>query len=297
MPDLALIGEETKTTSMTIDPGSVIEFARAVGETNPVYLDPEAARAAGYDHVLAPPTYPIAFMAESMDPELFLKLDLNLPSIVHGEQEFGVSPSGGRGRGAPDEGSHRQHLGEGRPERHPRLRGPRGPCFGPGRQPVYTSKITLISKRAVPEEGLTPPHPTTRRRTMTYQVGDQLEPLVIGEMTKETIAEYSRVSKDPNPMHTDEELAQAMGYPTVYAQGMLGMAYLARHLVERTGLGSIRRIQARFKSMTWPGETITCRATVTAVTEKDGVQLVTCDIHTENGDGEPKVIGSATFAS
>ena len=41
-----------------------------------------------------------------------------------------------------------------------------------------------------------------------YSVGDELDPLVIGEITKELIAEYSRVSHDPNPMHTDEELAR-----------------------------------------------------------------------------------------
>ena len=66
--------------------------------------------------------------------------------------------------------------------------------------------------------------------SVRYSVGDELDPLVIGEITKELIAEYSRVSHDPNPMHTDEELARSAGHPTVFAQGMLGMAFLARHL-------------------------------------------------------------------
>lgn len=128
-----------------------------------------------------------------------------------------------------------------------------------------------------------------------YRVGDELPPMVAGEVTRELITAYSQVSMDPNPMHTDEELAHAMGYPTVYAQGMLGMAMLARHLGQATGMGKLRRIKCRFKTMTWPGETITCRATVTAVEEKDGKQLVTVDIHTENQNGEPKVLGDATF--
>ena len=126
---------------------------------------------------------------------------------------------------------------------------------------------------------------------MTYAVGDELETLLIGEMTKELIAEYSRVSNDPNPMHTDEELAQAAGYPTVFAQGMLGMGFLTRYLVETCGVGHLKRIKVRFKTMTWPGEQITCVAKVTAVQGND----VTCDIHTQNQDGVPKVIGSATF--
>lgn len=129
----------------------------------------------------------------------------------------------------------------------------------------------------------------------TYNVGDELPPMVAGEVTRELITAYSQVSNDPNPMHTDEELAQAMGYPTVYAQGMLGMAMLARHLGQVAGMGKLQRIKCRFKTMTWPGETITCRATVTAVEERDGKQLVTVDIHTENQNGEPKVLGDAVF--
>lgn len=128
-----------------------------------------------------------------------------------------------------------------------------------------------------------------------YRVGDELPPMVAGEVTRELITAYSQVSMDPNPMHTDEELAQAMGYPTVYAQGMLGMAMLARHLGQVAGLGKLERIKCRFKTMTWPGETITCRATVTAVEEQGGKQLVTVDIHTENQNGEPKVLGEAAF--
>ena len=37
------------------------EFARAIGATDPEYLDPEAARALGYADVVAPPTFPIIF--------------------------------------------------------------------------------------------------------------------------------------------------------------------------------------------------------------------------------------------
>lgn len=130
-----------------------------------------------------------------------------------------------------------------------------------------------------------------------YQIGDELPPLAIGAITKEQIAEYSGVSNDPNPMHTDEELARAAGYPGVFAQGMLGMAFLARHLTSVGGVGSLRRIKVRFKTMTWPGEAITCRARVTGVEREGTRQVVTCDIQTANADGEAKVIGNATFVA
>lgn len=36
------------------------EFAAAVGDTNPVYSDPEAAKSYGYPDVIAPPTFVFA---------------------------------------------------------------------------------------------------------------------------------------------------------------------------------------------------------------------------------------------
>ena len=42
----------------------VREFARAVFATNPINSDVDAARAAGYSDVVAPPTFPVVFVAE-----------------------------------------------------------------------------------------------------------------------------------------------------------------------------------------------------------------------------------------
>lgn len=65
------------------------EFAVAAGDTNPAYLDVDAARALGHADLLAPPTFPIlvAFvLLEQLisDPELGLALH----RIVHAEQRF-----------------------------------------------------------------------------------------------------------------------------------------------------------------------------------------------------------------
>ncbi len=65
-------------------------FATAIGDLSPVYLDPEAAKAAGYPDVIAPPTFltvlTFRFAAEGpvVDPEL----GLNYALVVHGEQRF-----------------------------------------------------------------------------------------------------------------------------------------------------------------------------------------------------------------
>lgn len=67
----------------------VREYAAAVGETNALHFDPEAARAAGYADVLAPPMFVVvycssAFMTALFDPELAI----DFARLVHGGQEF-----------------------------------------------------------------------------------------------------------------------------------------------------------------------------------------------------------------
>lgn len=65
------------------------EFAAAIGETNPVYTDREAARAAGHPDVIAPPTFPIVIaMAASSAAAGDPGLGLNYAMVVHGEQRF-----------------------------------------------------------------------------------------------------------------------------------------------------------------------------------------------------------------
>ncbi|HMC68151.1 MAG TPA: MaoC family dehydratase N-terminal domain-containing protein, partial [Mycobacteriales bacterium] len=64
-------------------------FAVAIGADDPVYLDPEAARAAGHPDVIAPPTFPIVLCQWGIetligDPGLGLDFD----RVVHGEQRF-----------------------------------------------------------------------------------------------------------------------------------------------------------------------------------------------------------------
>ena len=67
----------------------VREFARAVFATNPINLDPDAARAAGYDDVVAPPTFAVVVQEQTLaqllaDPES----GIDFSRVVHGDQRF-----------------------------------------------------------------------------------------------------------------------------------------------------------------------------------------------------------------
>ena len=71
----------------------VREYARAVGESNPVYLDVEAARAAGYRDVVAPPMFCVVYSSPSVAPALFdPDVGINFAMMVHGGQEFVWGP-------------------------------------------------------------------------------------------------------------------------------------------------------------------------------------------------------------
>ena len=67
----------------------VREFARAVLSTSPLNSDPEAARAAGYSDVVAPPTFPIV-IGELTLAQLLAEPDagIDFTRVVHGDQRF-----------------------------------------------------------------------------------------------------------------------------------------------------------------------------------------------------------------
>ena len=67
----------------------VREFARAVFATSPINTDVDAARAAGYADVVAPPTFAIVLQQLTLD-QLVAVPDsgIEMTKLVHGEQRF-----------------------------------------------------------------------------------------------------------------------------------------------------------------------------------------------------------------
>jgi acyl dehydratase len=90
MANREMIGTTFEPVTATIDAESVKAFARALGDLNPLYVDQTLAESSPFGALVAPPTYPIAFMAQSMSGAAgsFDKLGLNFMTLVHGEQEF-----------------------------------------------------------------------------------------------------------------------------------------------------------------------------------------------------------------
>jgi len=87
---------DTKAAGKTYEPKTyavgrekVREYASAVGETNPIHLDPEAARAAGYADVVAPPMFAVVYSGRAITPALFdPEVGIDFPNMLHAGQEF-----------------------------------------------------------------------------------------------------------------------------------------------------------------------------------------------------------------
>ncbi|MEV6218296.1 MaoC family dehydratase N-terminal domain-containing protein [Nocardia sp. NPDC051833] len=77
------------TFTVDVERGRLRLFARVIGETDPIYTDVEAARAAGHPDLPVPPTFFFSLILEAPSPfGYFDELDIDLRRVLHGEQAF-----------------------------------------------------------------------------------------------------------------------------------------------------------------------------------------------------------------
>jgi acyl dehydratase len=81
--DKSLIGLTGKPYIFVVEKRHIRQFAEAIGDTNPLYVDEEYAAKSIYGGIIAPPSFPIVISQES---SIDLPLDYN--RMLHGEQEF-----------------------------------------------------------------------------------------------------------------------------------------------------------------------------------------------------------------
>jgi acyl dehydratase len=126
-------------------------------------------------------------------------------------------------------------------------------------------------------------------------VGQEFSDVVVKNLSRTQIVMYAGSSGDYNPVHTDNEfVTKVAGYPGVFAHGMLSMGATGKLLTDTVGDGRLTKYGVRFVKQVWPGDTLTAKATVTAIREEDGQHLVDLDVLTTNQNGEAVITGSAT---
>ena len=83
------VGKTYEPTIYAVGREKIKEYARAVGETNPVHLDVEAARAAGYGDVVAPPMFAVVYQGRAITPALFdPEVGIDFAHMLHAGQDF-----------------------------------------------------------------------------------------------------------------------------------------------------------------------------------------------------------------
>ncbi|HUC00213.1 MAG TPA: MaoC family dehydratase N-terminal domain-containing protein, partial [Solirubrobacterales bacterium] len=83
------VGKEWPGTTYQAGREKIKEYATALGIENPVHFNVEAARAAGFRDVVAPPMFAVVYSGPALGPVLFdPDVAMNFAAMVHGGQEF-----------------------------------------------------------------------------------------------------------------------------------------------------------------------------------------------------------------
>ena len=87
----SVLGKEFPPYAVTVERGKIREFARAIGDLNPFYLDDRVGAASEWRDVIAPPTFATTFRDEGADTSALLReLGTDISRVLHGEQEFEI---------------------------------------------------------------------------------------------------------------------------------------------------------------------------------------------------------------
>jgi len=130
----------------------------------------------------------------------------------------------------------------------------------------------------------------------SVQVGDELPALQIPPVDRTTLALFAGASGDHNPIHIDIDVARRAGMPDVFAQGMLGMAWLGRLITGWVPQSRLRRFDARFQGITHLGNAMRCSGRVAEKFERDGQRFVRIELQSANQFGQTKVVGDAVVS-
>jgi acyl dehydratase len=106
-------------------------------------------------------------------------------------------------------------------------------------------------------------------------------------VTREDVKAYAEAGGDRNPLHQDEAVARAAGFPGIVAHGMFTMGHLAA-CVSRWAGGHerIRRLTAQFRAPVYMGEEIVAGGRVRSVDVERRVALIDCWVSVERDGRE-----------
>ena len=89
----AAIGKAYAPVTYAVGREKIREYARAVGETNPLHHDVAHAREQGYKDVVAPPMFCVVYCGPALGPAMFdPAVGIDFARLLHSAQEFRWGP-------------------------------------------------------------------------------------------------------------------------------------------------------------------------------------------------------------
>ena len=77
------------SAAVTVTEENIGDFARAIGDDNPMYFDAAFAAQHGHSSIVAPPTFPIMVTMAAMEKSFHdPNLNMNFDRVVHSDQRF-----------------------------------------------------------------------------------------------------------------------------------------------------------------------------------------------------------------
>ncbi len=124
-------------------------------------------------------------------------------------------------------------------------------------------------------------------------VGGEITTLAKQPTTRQLVM-WAGASGDYNPIHYDKDFAQSRGLPGVVVHGQLAGCFLGQMVTDWIGeQGKLKKITLTYRGMNFPGETLSCKGTVTKKYVEDSQHFVVWSLWAENPKGEKTVTGTA----
>jgi acyl dehydratase len=116
-------------------------------------------------------------------------------------------------------------------------------------------------------------------------VGQELPPFTRA-VTREDVMAYADASGDQNPLHQDDVVARAAGFPRVVAHGMYTMGTLASWLVGWLGDPSgLVRMHVHFRAPVFVDESIECGGRVRSLDPNARTAVLEVWVRVRRDDG------------
>ena len=295
---MAQVGEVTPPRRGLVTAYAIGKFCAAIDDDNPLYLDPQAAKAAGFGDVISPPLFN-ASVTRPIPHRSGLLNDGQYDSVAPPGLTHLQTMLAGQGW----EIARRAVAGERISESFRTLsiterQGATGPVVFVEKEATIASldKGDVIERYTNTLILREPPPPLTATSRVATPAEGGLEPVtrftpegMVKRTDMITLFMFSAAIWAVHRIHWDAPYAQAEGLPGPVLPGWMLSSYLAQLAEARAPAGQqLHRIAVRYRAPVHPGDVLECRA----APGEEGHDLA---LTMTNQHGKPVTTGTADF--